>query len=332
MNYYHIKIKLSVLILNLFVTTTISCQSNFTESAIRTDSVNSSKIVDSNNQQKQLNHLVFSREGWIYFLPASKKQPQKIIKGDFPSFNRSKQEIVYIKPRPPEADAEAVLMIYDLTTKKSRELYRVKGFINTLRYAPEGDLVLFILRTLVGKTKLEVFNTAGEESFTINETNKEINDVFSPNWSADGNTIYFHDMTNLFHVSFDGQILKKTPLKKITGSQETITSSDWFIPSPNDENIILFTELVPGTPLFEKTFGEPNTALFIYDIKKNIKTRLTPENLFAVDPNWSVNGEEIYFTGYYDKNGQENYPFRIYKIKPDSSGLSEITKGENAAL
>lgn len=328
MKNYQLKIKTLTLSLTLCLTTTIACQVNSTKSAIKANSANMPEAGAKNKQQKQADDLVFSREGWIYFLPASKKQPQKIIKGEFPSFSRSKKEIVYVKPQPPED--EAVLMIYDLTTKKSRELYRVRGFINTVQYAPEGDLVLFILRTLDGKTKLEVFNTAGEESFTINESNKEINDVFSPNWSADGNTIYFHDMTNLFYVSFDGQILKKTLLKRITGSQETITSSDWFIPSPKDENILVFTQLVPGTPLFEKTFGEPNTALFIYDVKENKKTRLTPENMFAVDPIWSKNGENLYFTGYYDKNGQENYPFQIFKIKTDGSDLSEITKGENA--
>jgi Tol biopolymer transport system component len=123
--------------------------------------------------------------------------------------------------------------------------------------------------------------------------------------------------------------LKKTPLDKITGSREMITSSDWFIPSPKDENILVFTQLVPGTKLFENTFGEPNTALFIYNLKEDKKTRLTPENMFAVDPIWSINGENIYFTGYYDKNGRENYPFRIFKIKIDGSGLTEITKGEN---
>jgi TolB protein len=282
--------------------------------------------------QKQNNDLVFARQEWIYFLPATKKQPQKIIKGSFPSLNADKTKIAYVKPPPPEVNTEAVLMLYDLKTKKNRELYRVKGIINYPRFAPVGDLVLFTLRTSEGKIKLEIFNIGGEESLTINETNKEINDFFSPVWAPDGNTIYFHDMTNLFHVSFDGQILKKTPLAKITGSRETISSSDWFIPSPQDESLLIFTRMVPGTPLFDKTFGEPNTAIFIYDLRQNNKTRLTPENVFAIDPIWSPDGGSVYFTGYYDKNGRENYPFRIFRIDKNGRGLSEITRGENAFL
>lgn len=327
MKTYQSKIKFFTVLLTLILTATIGCQVNLTRS-------------ESNETIKQwrqsddvvVDDLVFSREGWIFFLKASEKTPKKIVKGEFPSFSRSKKQIVYVPSQPPEPDGEAVLMLYDLGMKKNRELYRVKGFVNSLQYAPEGDLVLFIRRTPEGTTNLEVFNTAGEESFTINQSNKEINDVFSPVWSADGNTIYFHDMTNLFHVSFDGQIIEKTPLETITGSLDTITSSDWFIPSPKDKNILVFTQLVPGTKLFENTFGEPNTALFIYEKKENKKTRLTPENMFAVDPVWSSDGESLYFTGYYDTNGKENYPFRIFSIKKDGSKISEITKGENAGL
>lgn len=315
------------LLCSLSLTTTIACQVKTTESDLNKTIALQQQVSDT-----VFDDLVFSKKGSIYFLPALEKQPQRIVEGDFPSFNRNKKEIVYVKPQPPEADAEAVLMIYDLNAKKSRELYRVKGFINTLQYAPAGDLILYILRTLDGKAKLEVFNAMTEESFTINQSNTEINDVFSPTWAADGNTIYFHDMTNLFQVSFTGQILKKTSLDRITGSRETITSSDRFIPSPKDENILVFTQLVPGTELFENTFGEPNTALFIYDNKENKKTRLTPENMFAVDPIWSSNGERLYFTGYYDTDGRENYPFKIFSIKDEGSSIFEITEGENADL
>lgn len=326
------KIQALMLISTLFAATSISCQISIPNPATRADPSIDSGSTNITNNQKQMDDLVFSREGWIYFLPASAKTPQKVAKGEFPSFSRSKKQIVYVPSQPPEPDGEAVLMLYDLTTKKSRELYRVKGFVNTLQYAPEGDLVLFILRTPEGKTNLEVFNTLGEESFTINQSNKEINDVFSPVWSADGNTIYFHDMTNLFHVSFDGQILQRTPLKTITGSVETITSSDWFIPSPIDENVLVFTQLVPGTALFEKTFGEPNTALFVFNLQENKKTRLSKENMFAADPVWSPDGNRLYFSGYYDRNGLENYPFRVFQIELNSRNLTEISKGESPSL
>ncbi len=328
MKTYQNNTKLVTLILSLILATTVACQVKPSEFAANISSASSKETA----QQKQTDDLVFLREGWIYYLRASEKTPKRIVKGEFPSFSRSKKQIVYVPSQPPDPDVEAVLMLYDLNTKKSRELYRVKGFVNSNQFAPEGDLVLFILRTREGKTNLEVFNTAGEEAFTINQSNKEINDVFSPVWAADGNTIYFHDMTHLFHVGFDGQIIEKTPLKSITGSLDTITSSDRFIPSPKDENILVFTQLVPGSKLFEKTFGEPNTALFIFDKQQNKKIRLTPENMFAVDPVWSSDGERLYFTGYYDIHGRENYPFSIFSIKSDGSDILKITSGENASM
>jgi hypothetical protein len=242
-----------MLFLSFVFTSSTDCGFSSDRLAIAQNTTQKPLLTEDNYQPKQVDDLVFSREGWIYFLPASKKAPQRIAQGDSPSLNTQKKQIVYIKPQFPEIDAEAVLMLFDITTNKTQELYRLKGSINTPRFEPEGDLVLFTWRTLDGKTKLEVINMQGEESLTINETNQEINDIFSPAWAADGKSIYFHDMTNLFHVSFDGQMLKKTPLTKITGRQDVITSSDKYIPSPKDTNLLLFTQLVPGNFLFDKT-------------------------------------------------------------------------------
>lgn len=322
MKNHHSKILFFTLLLTFILPLMIEGQVKYAKSA------SNKKIT----QQTQADDLVFSREGFVYFLPALADQPQRIVKGEFPSFDRAKQQIVYVRPQLPVPDAEAVLMIYDLNTRKSRELYSVKGFVNALQYAPEGGLILFVLRTLDGKTKLEIFNTMGEESFTINESNKEIDDVFAPVWAANGNIICFHDMTTLFQVSFDGRVLKTTPLEQITGSLKTVTSSDRYIPSPTDEDLMVFTQLVSGTKLFENIFGEPNTALFIYDKDQNKRTRLTPENMFAFNPVWSQNGDTLYFTGYYDINGRESYPFRIFSIKKDGSHISEISKGEGPDL
>ncbi|MEZ5345082.1 MAG: hypothetical protein R2681_05935 [Pyrinomonadaceae bacterium] len=323
--------------MNLFLTAliwglTISCQNGFVESAVETNTPRIGSSGETATQKKSSDDLVFTREGWIYHLPALEKTPRKIVKGSSPTFDRERNEIIYVKPQLPQADAESVLMIHALKTGKSRELFREKGFVNYLEYDPKGDLVLFVLRTPQGKTKLEVLNSTGKETFTVIETNKEINDVFAPVWSADGDTIFFHDMTNLFHVSLTGQILKKTPLEKFTGSRGSVTSSDRFLPSPTDDNSFVFTQLVPGTKLFEQTFGEPNTALFLYDLTKNKKKRLTPENMFAVDPVWSSDGATIYFTGYYDINGREDYPFRIFSIKKDGTGITPIATGEGPKL
>ena len=89
-----------------------------------------------------------------------------------------------------------------------------------------------------------------------------------------------------------------------------------------------FTMSVPGTPLFEKTFNEPNQALFLIDLKSNEKKRLTPEDMLATDIHWSKSGDLIYFSGYRDANMSEPYPFRVYSVNPQSGVITEICSGE----
>ncbi len=309
---------ISITIVTLLVLTSVSC------AATRTF------LNQSATASKQTSDIVFVRDGYIYLLSVNQKEPRKLIKGEFPSLSNDGSEVAYTLPqeRTSPKPADAVLMLLDIESGKSRELLKKKGFVSDLRFAPDGDFVLFSLLTFDGNSKLEVLNTAGEESFAINEANKEIDDFFGPVWAKDGKTIYFHDMKNLFHVSFDGQILESTPLTTFTGDQDAITSSDWYLPSPADSNLLLFTQLVDGTPLFDKTFGEPNTALFLYDYSKKTKRRLTAENLFAVGPVWSPDGQTIYFTGYYDRNGSALYPFKVFKIKVEGTGLTELAAGE----
>ena len=47
-----------------------------------------------------------------------------------------------------------------------------------------------------------------------------------------------------------------------------------------------------------------------------------------MDPVWSRDGRFIYFTGYRDREGRASYPFKIYRIARDGTGLIQITSGE----
>jgi len=59
------------------------------------------------------------------------------------------------------------------------------------------------------------------------------------------------------------------------------------------------------------------------------RNRLTPVDLLAIDPVWSRDGKFIYFSGYRDREGRVAYPFKIYRIGRDGSGLVQIVSGEN---
>jgi Tol biopolymer transport system component len=47
-----------------------------------------------------------------------------------------------------------------------------------------------------------------------------------------------------------------------------------------------------------------------------------------MDPVWSRDGRFIYFAGYHDREGRAAYPFKIYRIARDGSGLIQTSVGE----
>lgn len=275
--------------------------------------------------------LVFSDRNWVYYLAANSSVPRKLAKGNFPALSRDRQRVAYCLPQNSEvsAPAAATVMLFDLSTGKTTTVLRANAWIAHLRWSPNGERISFTLALSSGKRELDTVGRDGtHRQKLITGGEQGADDIFSPVWAPDGQSIYFQDMTNLFQVSTSGEVVAKTPLGAITEEKEAVTSADSFVPSPTDPNVLAYTRSVPGTRLFERTFGEPNTALFLYDLRTKSRKRLTSLDVLAMDPVWSRDGRFIYFTGYRDREGRASYPFKIYRVARDGTGLIQITSGE----
>jgi len=142
-------------------------------------------------------------------------------------------------------------------------------------------------------------------------------------------------MESLLVFKLDGSLLSKTPLTAFTGQPKVkFSSSDVYAPSPVDPDIFVCTKAVPGTKAFFKATEEDNSALFLHDRRKDpaADVRLTPENLLAMDPVWSLDGKRIYFSGYPDTRAGTAYPFAVYRVGRDGSGLTEIAPGAGSLV
>lgn len=276
--------------------------------------------------------LVFSDREWIYHLAPNNSAPRKLAKGNFPALSPDRQHVAYCAPvnTSVSAPASGSLMLFNLASGKTATLFRSAAWCAHPRWSPDGEGISFTLALSSGKRELHVIAPDGTHSQKLISGGEEgTDDIFNPSWAPDGQSLYFQDMTNLVQVSStSGQVLAKTPLGTIVGEKEAVTSSDSFVPSPSDSNLLAYTRSVPGTRLFEKTFGEPNTALFIYDQRAKTRKRLTPVDVLALDPVWSRDGNFIYFSGYRDRDGRGRYPFKIYRITRDGTGLTQVAVGE----
>jgi Tol biopolymer transport system component len=70
---------------------------------------------------------------------------------------------------------------------------------------------------------------------------------------------------------------------------------------------------------------EPNSALSIHDrwTGKGKNMRITPPDITAFDPVWSMDGKRVYFIGYRDTQASEADLFRIWRVERFGGGLRE---------
>lgn len=274
--------------------------------------------------------LVYADRKAIYYLAANATAPKRIANGTFPAISPDHQQIVFCPPTDnSNAKPSGTVTFLNLQTGARANIFHAAAWIAHLRWSPKGNLISFSAATSDGKRELNIITPRGEVKLKLAAHSVGADDVFSPVWSADGQSLYFHDMNNLFQVGTSGKLIEKTSLASIVGEKESLTSSDSFVPSPVDTGVLAYTRSVQGTRLFEQLFGEPNTALFVYDKRAQSRTRLTAPEMLALDPVWSRDGRFIYFSGYRDREGREPYPFKIYRIGRNGSGQLRIAAGEN---
>ena len=275
--------------------------------------------------------LVFGDRTWVYYLAANSGSPRKLAHGNFPALSPDKTRVAYCTPVDATRSGESVsVMLFDLASGKTSSVFQANGYLNHLRWSTDGRRILFSAAYLNGKRELDFVSVDGAGKQRVIGTGEQgVADVFAPVWAPDGRSIYFQDMNDLIQAGVDGQIVTRLPLGPITEEKESVTSADSFVPSPVDANLLVYTRSVPGSKLFEKSFGEPNTALFLYNLQTKTRKRLTSVDLLALDPVWSRDGAYIYFSGYHDREGRAASPFRIYRINADGTGLLEIGPGEN---
>jgi len=265
---------------------------------------------------------VFVKEGWVYYMPSIGKEAVKIVDGISPSLSPDKKFL---------ACSRTGLCVVEIDTKEIERIYESDDSISEVKWSPSGDLILFLhWDDVKGKSILSVINSdgTGEKELIASEENG-VGYIFSPGWCEDGESVFFQDMHNFLEVDLSGNIIRKISLEDITGDKANVTSTDSFVPSPVNEKIMAFTMMVPGTEKFTEAFyGEPNTALFIYNFSTKTRERVTPADMLAFNPVWSDDGKYIFCCGSREKDYNDNYHFRIYRVSLDGEEITEIATGE----
>lgn len=277
--------------------------------------------------------LLFSqRDGVVYFIPGKGLSPMEIAMGLDPDMGPDGKSFVYVTgDTAPGGEESWTIWIKNISTHSVRSVLRAGSRVMLPSWSPDGTYIAFMMFEKGSFWGIHVVKPDGSGFRSIaGDSPPSSGSSLSgaPVWWPDGKSLLSHDIQVLYRFALDGGEMERTPLERFTGERGVSTSTDRFIPHPTRDNLMAFTMSVPGTPLFEKTFNEPNQALFVINLKTNEKKRLTPEDMLATDIHWSKSGDLIYFSGYRDANINETYPFRVYSVDVETGKISEICSGE----
>lgn len=290
-------------------------------------------VLSAGSAYAQGGPLLFSRrDGVIYFIPDKGLSPMKIARGLDPDMGPDGNSFVFVtEDTAPGGDESWTIWIKNIRTDSVRSVVKTGGRVMLPSWSPDGSYIAFMMFDKEFFWGIHVVKPDGSGFRRIaGDSPRGSGPSLSgaPAWQPDGKSVLTHDIQVLYRFGLNGVEIECTPLERFTGEKGVSTSTDRFIPHPSREGFMAFTMLVPGTPLFEKTFNEPNQALFVINLKTNAKKRLTPEDMLATDIHWSKNGDLIYFSGYRDADISDSYPFRIYSVDPETGVIQEICSGE----
>lgn len=276
--------------------------------------------------------LLSRRDGGIYLISANGLSPMQIARGLDPDMGPDGKSLVYIKENVAQnGDESWTICIKDIRTDSVRSVLTTGDRIMLPSWSKDGSHIAFLMFDSEFFWGIHVLKPDGSGFRRIagsspGGTGPSLSGA--PAWWPDGRSVLTHDIHVLYRFALDGTEIERTPLERFTGKKDVSTSTDRFLPHPVQVDLMAFTMSVPGTPLFEKTFNEPNQALFVIDLKTNEKKRLTPEDMLATDIHWSKRGDLIFFSGYRDANIRESDPFRVYSVDIETGEISEICSGE----
>jgi Tol biopolymer transport system component len=260
-------------------------------------------------------------DDWVYYLAPAGKQLRKLVPGRQPALSPDGRKIAYLIAKKGLGGGEG-LRVLDLATGQIDTLLpHLPERIDGPSWSPGGDLLAFVYH--------------GKEIHLIRADGSGLRKIFSlpggtiqpPRWADDGKSLFVHDYGDLFQIDLDGRELAKTPLATITGKENWLDSGNRFLPRPRDPQLLAFTMAVEGTKKFNQRASGPNEALFLFDTRTRKRTRLTPPDMLATAPCWSRDGQYLYFSGFREPHYRERDPVRIYRIKPDGTGLTEMGRG-----
>ncbi len=241
--------------------------------------------------------VIFSRNGAVWLTDTAGIKPVKLCPGYDPEISPDGKYAACTASD--EKNGTRRIAIFDLQKKKTTVPKSIPGTNNYgPRWSPDGKALVF--NYWVEKKSEWGIGRYSLRDGKFTHLAPELPGVYSPFWSADGESVYCQDLENLYRIDLkNGKIGEMRRLSEVIGPAMP-SSGIHFSVSP-DGSKWLFDGEVEDTGGWQKSGDGLTGALFLFLPGDGTTRRITSDRISALSPAWRGNGEEYLFFGFTEK-------------------------------
>ena len=245
--------------------------------------------------------LAFERNDAVHIANLEASLVRNLAPGIFPAISTDAKSVVYTVVEKKGDTYVRRLGLIDIATGKSEILTKIPSdncYYGT--WSPDGKWIAFTFRA-EGLWNLGLIKPDGSEFRFVKKGEQDKATLYSPCWAGDGQSIFCHDMTNIYRLRLDGSVLAQWHIRNILPNGGMSGDSRIDV-SPDGKRLLLSVEM--DEVYSRKDWDGPVPALWSFDLSTQRSERLTPKNLFAWDACWLDNANVLFVS----QNAGEKQP------------------------
>lgn len=271
--------------------------------------------------------IAFEREAGVYIVNSDLTNENFLFSGHDNIISIDGSKVVSTKSN---ADGTRNIGVYNIADKTTKILTAITGKQSfDASFSPDGESLVFC--NFSGKKwNIAVVNSDNTGFKILSDGYK--NDLFSPTFAPDGNSVLCHDLNNFIEIDLKGNIVKSIPFKEVFGDEKIYFSSANKAYYINNKSDILFDA---DTDVFFDTSREPISNVFVYNLQNKALKNLSDKNISTYDPFPLSDAKYILFSAYTKSDlskspdPQDREPVItswIYIMKTDGTGKTKLVK------
>jgi Tol biopolymer transport system component len=265
--------------------------------------------------------ICFTRGDYI-FLREPNGRIKRLVKGYAPNISPDGQTIAFVSIKGENLNLDSHVKLIDLRTGKVRGIPTLDPLQSlSAVWSPDGRS-LAVDAVMNQKRELATVNLNSGEICII-RANLNLSYVWLNSWGED-NLLVLNALEYVYQIALDGHVVRKLSVNDLFSALNIASSSRFSV--SRDGRFLLFNGgMVPDDVGI--------ASIYLYDLTNGRLTRLTPDNLGALNPRWLPSGNEIIFAGYVKGRykPKTGIPYwGIYKISVDAKTTTMLVpNGEN---